>query len=105
MSALHILGFDRTDSEWQQARASGWRRADLRWERLSEAAIAAWSAGHRFRAVCLFRLAYWQARQAFDPSDRRVATSLINLGIAAGDGTVTAKRYFAKARRHWQACQ
>lgn len=103
MSARHILGFDAADTEWRQAKTSGWRRADLRWERLTETAIAAWTAGRRLRAVCLFRLAYWQARQAFGPGDRRTATSLINLGIAAGSGTVKAKRYFAKARHHWQA--
>lgn len=103
MSARHILGFDAADTEWRQAKASGWRRADLRWERLSEAAIAAWQAHRRFRAVCLFHLAYRQARFSFAPSDRRIATSLINLGIASGAGTVTAKRFFAKARHQWQA--
>lgn len=103
MSARHILGFDAADTEWRQAKASGWRRADLRWERLSETAITALQTHRRFRAICLFHLAYWQARLAFDKRDRRIATSLINLGIVAGTHTQTAKRYFAKARRRWQS--
>lgn len=105
MSARHILGFDAADTEWRQAKASGWHRADLRWERLSEAAITAWQTQRRFRAICLFHLAHLQARLAFGASDRRIATSLINLGIAAGAGAATAKRYFSKARHNWQSAR
>lgn len=103
MSVRHIWGFDPTDTEWQQAKASGWRRADLRWERLSEAAIGAWQAGRRWRARGLFYAAYWQAWLAFDENDRRIAASLINLGIGAGATSAKGKAFFARARRAWQA--
>ena len=105
MSARHILGYDRADAEWQQARASGWHRADLRWERLSEAGIIAWKSGSKRRATFLFHAAYWQARQAFGRHDRRIASSLINLGIAAGTTSRRGVHLIARARRIWLAAQ
>lgn len=105
MSVRHILGFDRTDTEWQQARAGGWRRADLRWERLSEAAITAWQNGRRWRARILFYAAFWQTRLAFEGNDRRIATSLINLGITAGASSARGRAFFTQAQGAWQAAR
>ncbi len=102
-SAPPISASERRAIERRLARDAGWSAADLRWERLSEAAIGHWQAGRRRRAGWLFHLACWQARLGLPRHDRRIATGLINLGIVAGPGTALAKRRFAAARRAWEA--
>lgn len=74
-SVPHILAFKRGDPDWQLARASGWTRADLMWERLMEAGNEAYCNGQMARAGRLFLCADALARGRFDASDLRRATA------------------------------
>lgn len=75
MSARHIWGFDRGDQEMRLARQAGWRRADLTWERVMEAANEAWCTGQGARARRLFAVAHLIARARFARGDPRRATA------------------------------
>lgn len=87
------------------ARAAGWSRAELRWERLQEEASAAWRAGDTERAIRLWtrarRLAFWRLPQR----DPRQATSLANAAMAArlSGREARARRLYARARARWAA--
>ncbi|WP_297767947.1 tetratricopeptide repeat-containing protein [uncultured Roseovarius sp.] len=85
MFAPRIWGFDSADTEMRAARQAGWARADLVWERLTEAGCAAHMAGDRQAAQRLLRRAGWMARLFFGAQDLRRATSLANLAILARD--------------------
>ena len=103
MSALHTSASDRRDTEMRAARAAGWGRSELWWERLQERANAAWEAGDAARAARRFRLAWWLARAALPRADPRRATSLANAALAArqaGADRLAARRY-AAALRLW----
>lgn len=76
MSGRRIWGFDRDDREMQAARAAGWSRADLVWERLMEAANERYRNGHAVRSAALFRQADLLARLAFARDDLRGAASV-----------------------------
>lgn len=95
----------RGDAEMRAARAAGWRRADLWWERLQERANRDWEAGDRPGALRRFRQAHWLALAALPAGDPRRGTSLANAGFAArarGDDR-TAARHYAAAARLWAA--
>lgn len=98
MFAPRIWGFDAGDSEMRIARAAGWSRADLVWERLTEAALGQWQAGQHAQALRGFRQAHLLARIAFAGSDLRRATGHANLAIAAA-----AQGRSARAERHQRA--
>jgi len=86
-----------------RARAAGWRRADLVWERCQEAAAAAWSDNRSDEAVALWRRAARIAVWRMMPGDPRRATSLANLAFAdrlRGRDARAARRY-ARARALW----
>ncbi|MBY8974598.1 tetratricopeptide repeat-containing protein [Rhodobacteraceae bacterium NNCM2] len=104
MSALPIWGSEK-DAEMKTARLSGWRRADLVWERLQEEAHAALEAGEQGRARRAATRAAWIARLRFRASDHRRATSLANLAFfdrLAGRHDRADRRY-ARAASLWQA--
>jgi hypothetical protein len=105
MSAPPISASERAraDAEMRAARAAGWRRADLWWERLQERANRDWEAGARARALRGFRRAHWLARALLPAGDPRRATSLANAGFAAraGGARRTAARRYAAAIRLW----
>lgn len=66
---------------------AGWRLADLLWERLSEAALAAFDSGHADHADELWNAAQTLA-EGFATNDPRRASSLNNRAVAcriAGD--------------------
>lgn len=88
-----------------QALAAGWRRVDLRWERLQEAAHQAWRAGETARAGRRWRRAALIARWRFRSGDPRRATSLANLGFALrfSGREAAARRRYAAARALWAA--
>ena len=100
MFALLTLG---SDQEMRAAKRAGWRRADLAWERASEAANEALVTGDQAKAIRGFRGAHLLARVYFSRTDPRYATSLANTAIAASlagkrrDGT----RKLAKAMALW----
>jgi hypothetical protein len=85
MFAPRIWGFERGDTEMRVARDAGWSRADLVWERLTEAGCAAYMAGDRAGAARLLRRAGWVARLFFRAQDMRRATSLANRAVLARD--------------------
>ncbi|KZY37707.1 hypothetical protein A3731_14665 [Roseovarius sp. HI0049] len=75
MSALHIWGFERGDTEMRLARDAGWRRSELVWERVMEAGNRAWEGGRVARARWLFGLADRIALMGFAKGDPRRATA------------------------------
>lgn len=83
MSGRRIWGFRRDDREMQAARAAGWARADLVWERLMEAGNSQYCEGRIAKSAALFRQADLLARLAFDGSDLRRATSAASLARMA----------------------
>lgn len=100
-SGRPIWGSDRATRA--AARAAGWSRADLQWERLMEGACGAWSAGQGARAALLFRTARLLARARFARDDRRHATVSANLGLIAlsrGQGA-RGRRHLERALRAW----
>jgi len=103
MFAPPILGFDRKDVEMRVARAAGWRRSDLWWERLQENAHIALAEGRERTAKKSFRLAYWLSRLAFSGDDPRRATSLANIAFAArlSGSESEADRLYRNARDIW----
>lgn len=101
MSGPPISASDRARAEMRAARAAGWRRADLWWERLQERANRNWESGSRARALRGFRNAYWLALALLPAGDPRRATSLANAAFAArahGAERTAARRYAAAAR-------
>lgn len=103
MFAPHIWGSER-DAEMRAARAAGWRRADLIWERLLEAANRDWLANDRGRARRHFRQADFVARLFFAATDPRRATAQAGLAILARHyGQLgRAERFQRRALLHWQ---
>ncbi len=74
---------DPYERDLKAAKAAGWRKVDLDWERLQEAGLAAWRAGDEATAIAKWRkarrLAFWRFRRR----DPRYATSLANAAMAA----------------------
>jgi hypothetical protein len=83
MFAPRIWGFDRDDAEMRMALAADWSRADLVWERLTEAAIAAFSTGDLRRTGRLLLGADLVARLFFDAHDLRRANTFANRSFLA----------------------
>jgi hypothetical protein len=83
--APHIWGFDPADAEMKLARAAGWSRADLVWERLMESALRDWEAGNRPGALRGFRRAHLLVRLCFARTDLRRAAGHANLFVATGN--------------------
>lgn len=106
MFAPRIWGFDLSTPEARVARQAGWRRADILWEGLMEAANAAFVAGDTARAASLFRRGAWVARLTFARDDLRRATGLVNLGLIARltGREDRACRLLQKALQNWDYC-
>lgn len=104
MSRLPILGYNSQDTEMHAARAAGWRRTDLYWERLQEKGNACHISGDGKAAAGYWRRASWIARLFFPTDDPRQVTTLANLALAdkltGNEGR--AKNRYAKARSLWQ---
>ena len=79
----------------------GWRLADLLWERLGEAALAAFDSGHADHAGDLWKAAQTLA-EGFEPNDPRRAASLNNLAVGA-DLADDAGALFRRALTAWEA--
>ncbi|MBS3647637.1 hypothetical protein KEU06_03230 [Pseudaminobacter sp. 19-2017] len=90
-------------SAWPAARAAGWSRAELLWERLQDRANHSLSAGDRTRAVRGFRWGWWLAFLAFSRIDPRYATSLANMAAAdrITGAEARARRRYEKALQLW----
>lgn len=95
----------RRDAERAAARAAGWRRCDLEWERLQERALAALRSGDPALASRCWRLAGFVARLRFRRNDPRYVASLANLGLVArlAGQEELARRRYAAALRLWGA--
>lgn len=104
MSGPHIWGFRRDDREMQAARAAGWSRVDLVWERLMEAGNGRYCEGRIAKSAAFFRQADLLARLVFDRSDLRRATSAASLArIAMRNGNLTrAEGFQRRALRIWR---
>jgi hypothetical protein len=103
MSALPIWASDAGPAARRAARAAGWRRRDLWWERLQERANRELEAGDTHRAARRFLIAWWLARALLPEADPRRATSLANAGLAARlrGAERTAARRYGDARALW----
>ncbi|SMD08095.1 hypothetical protein [Primorskyibacter flagellatus] len=99
-----IWGFDRSDAEMKMARAAGWSRADLVWERLLEAGNLAWAEGVQAKAASRFRQADLLTRLCFDRNDLRRATCHANLSLIAmaGNKPHRAALHQARALQIWK---
>lgn len=104
MFAPRIWGFDRDDAEMRMALASGWSRADLVWERLTEAAHAAFGSGDLRRTGRLLTAAEWLSRLFFDASDLRRANTAANRALLARrqGRKARAEAYQKRALALWQ---
>ena len=102
MSDVPISAPER-DTELAAARAAGWRRCDLAWERLQDRAHAALRDGDTAQAARLWRRAWWLAMLRLERSDPRYATSLANAGMAARltGNEALARRRYARALGLW----
>lgn len=88
------------DAEAAAARAAGWRRGELAWERMQEAALAALARGDARAAARLWRRAYWLGWLLLPRDDPRRVTGLANAACAdrlAGRERRAARRYAAAA--------
>lgn len=103
ISVPRILDFDPSDTEYRAARAAGWSRGDLLWERLQERGNACFDAGDAPGARRAWRRAYWLGIALFSGADPRRATGLANLGHTArmAGHEARARRRFAAALRMW----
>ncbi|WP_333684304.1 tetratricopeptide repeat-containing protein [Pontibaca methylaminivorans] len=95
---------DRKTREDQAARAAGWSRADILWERLMERGNSAYLDGNTAGARALFRRADLLSRVAFAGSDLRRATAAANLALlAVGEGQQgRARRFQRRALDIWK---
>lgn len=103
MSALHIWGFERGDTEMRLAREAGWRRSELVWERVMEAGNRAFDDGRLTRARWLFGLADRIAGASFAKGDPRRATApaaLARVNLQQGR-TARAKAQVRRAMEEW----
>ncbi len=100
-SVPHIWAFKRSDPDWRLARASGWSRADLMWERLMEAGCEAFYAGQTARAGRLFFAADALARGRFAKDDLRRATSPAARAMVRLAHGKDAGALIAEAQRGW----
>lgn len=92
------------DPEAAAARAAGWRRGELAWERMQEAAHAALARGDAAAAARLWRRARWLGLLAFRGDDPRRVTGLANAAFAdlLSGRPERARRRHAEAARRWQ---
>lgn len=100
-SVPRIWGFKRDDPTWQQARASGWTRADLMWERLMEAGNVAYCEARMARAGWLFFCADALARGRFAKGDLRRATAPAARAMVRLARGKRADALIDTARRGW----
>jgi hypothetical protein len=86
------------------ARASGWRRGELAWERMQEAAHMALARGDTATAARLWRRARWLGLVAFRRRDPRRVIGLANAAFAdlLAGRPARARRRYAVAARRWQ---
>ena len=80
---------------------AGWSEADLQWEKLSEAALAALAEGQVEPARELYAQALRLARTEFPPNDPRLAASLSNQAVVQ---PVSSGRIEASAAQAWASC-
>ncbi len=90
-------------SDARAAKAAGWSSAELRWERMQEAAHEAFRAGDAVAAARLWRRARWLAAFRLRRGDPRRATSLANAAMAArlAGREARARKLYARAIRLW----
>lgn len=80
---------------------AGWSEADLQWEKLSEAALAALAEGQVEPARELYAQALRVARTEFPTNDPRLAASLSNQAVVQ---PVSSGRIEASAAQAWASC-
>lgn len=104
MSGRRIWGFEYGDCEMQAARAAGWSRADLVWERLMEAGNGQYLEGKTTKSAALFQQADLLAKLVFASSDLRRATSAASLARIAmtAENLPRARGHQRRALRIWQ---
>lgn len=92
------------DAEAAAARAAGWRRGELLWERMQEAADAAARRGDVRGAARLWRRARWLGLVVFGRDDPRRVTGLANAAVAdlLEGRRARARRRHAAAAARWR---
>jgi len=95
---------ERRSLDRRAARAAGWARSDVLWERLMEDGNTSYLAGEIARARSLFRRADLLSRFAFRKTDLRRATAAANLALLAmRDGRhERARRHQRRAIKIWK---
>ena len=95
---------DPYQRDLKAAKAAGWRKADLDWERLQEAGLAAWRDGDQTTAIAHWRKARRHAFWRFRRNDPRYATSLANAAMAArlAGNEVKARALYTHALLIWK---
>lgn len=103
MSALPILASEPEDTQMRAALAAGWRRFDLRWERLQEKGNEAYLTGDIKDAARAWRRAAWIARFTFPSNDPRRVPTLANLALIdrAQGREARARRRYRAAAKQW----
>ena len=96
MSDVPISAPER-DTELAAARAAGWRRCDLAWERLQDRAHAALRDGDTAQAARLWRRAWWLAMLRLErsdfPADKRMRCTRIGVDHIADQRTRSFQFY------------
>ena len=103
MSERLTLASDADDTELRAALAAGWKRSDLRWEKLQETGNACFDEGDLPGAARAWRRAWWLALFTIPAQDPRRATSPANLAHAnrIAGREARARARFAKALTQW----
>ena len=100
MSAVPILG-DNRDRESRIARAAGWRRSEIFWERVQVRAKEEQLKGNLGAAARFWNFGYLIGFLAFSKNDPRFACSLANAGAAA---SIRGRHRIAKDRLSRALC-
>ena len=84
---------------------AGWTNAELIWEQIQQAAAECDALGNSDKAADLWEGALTVAREQLPANDARLATSLINFGVARqrGGHEATAMAMFREALEVWEA--
>ena len=93
------------DEEYRIARTRGWKRSDLMWERMQEAANRQYLVGRTISAAMMAFAGHTIACLAFNRSDPRRIASFANMAFGTGALGLSALsiRMYGKALQDWRS--
>ncbi len=105
MSSAPTSGDEGAPPDPRPLQAAGWRREELLWEELQEAAAGHHAAGETAKAAAAWAEALRLARATFEAPDPRLATSLTNhaFGLGGPAASETARSLLDEALLIWDA--